>query len=133
LSATGITSGLAAIGSIVGGGMATGLVITATAPVAVGAAAYGLYKRSPKKDSAFDCHEKKSKERYNDLQDYIDKIDKNSPNYFKDRLDAQIRLEEFLLKWREAEHAQAWTWVPVLGTPALSVLSLVVSFLALGR
>ncbi len=44
LGATGITSGLAAVGSIAGGGMATGLVITAAAPLAVGAAAYGLYK-----------------------------------------------------------------------------------------
>ncbi|MDF1582197.1 MAG: hypothetical protein RQ733_03495 [Methyloprofundus sp.] len=44
LGATGITSGLAAVGSIVGGGMASGLVITAAAPVAFGAAAYSLYK-----------------------------------------------------------------------------------------
>ena len=44
LGATGITSGLAAIGSIVGGGMGAGLIVTAAAPVAVGAAAYGLYR-----------------------------------------------------------------------------------------
>jgi hypothetical protein len=44
LGATGITSGLATIGSVLGGGMATGLVVTAAAPVALGAAAYGLYK-----------------------------------------------------------------------------------------
>ncbi|MBE0470786.1 MAG: hypothetical protein IBX55_14920 [Methyloprofundus sp.] len=44
LGATGITSGLAAVGSVVGGGMASGLVITAAAPVALGAAAYSLYK-----------------------------------------------------------------------------------------
>jgi hypothetical protein len=44
LGATGITSGLAAVGSVFGGGMATGLVVTAAAPVAIGAAAYGLYK-----------------------------------------------------------------------------------------
>ena len=35
---------LAAIGSIVGGGMGAGLIVTAAAPVAVGAAAYGLYR-----------------------------------------------------------------------------------------
>jgi hypothetical protein len=34
----------ATIGSVVGGGMATGLVITAAAPVIIGATAYGLYK-----------------------------------------------------------------------------------------
>ncbi|MBX6511284.1 hypothetical protein BTW15_27710 [Pseudomonas syringae pv. tomato] len=44
LGATGITSGLAAVGSIVGGGMGAGLLVTAAAPVAVGAAVYGLYK-----------------------------------------------------------------------------------------
>ncbi|MFI3155027.1 MAG: hypothetical protein QX199_02605 [Methylococcaceae bacterium] len=44
LGATGITSGLAALGSVFGGGMATGLVITVAAPVALGAAAYGLYE-----------------------------------------------------------------------------------------
>lgn len=44
LGATGITSGLAAVGSVVGGGMAAGLAVTVAAPLAVGAAAYGLYK-----------------------------------------------------------------------------------------
>ena len=44
LGMTGITSGLAAVGGVVGGGMATGLIITAAAPVAVGAACYGLYR-----------------------------------------------------------------------------------------
>ncbi|WP_434141507.1 lecithin retinol acyltransferase family protein (plasmid) [Pseudomonas luteola] len=41
---TGITSGLAAVGTVVGGGVGTGLLFTAAAPLAVGAAAYGLYK-----------------------------------------------------------------------------------------
>ncbi|CDS47972.1 hypothetical protein [Polaromonas sp. CG9_12] len=44
LGAAGITSGLAAVGSLVGGGMAAGLVVTAAAPIAVGALGYGLYK-----------------------------------------------------------------------------------------
>lgn len=44
LGATGITSGLAAVGSVVGGGMAAGLAITVAAPIAIGAAGYGLYK-----------------------------------------------------------------------------------------
>lgn len=44
LGAAGITSGLATVGSVVGGGMAAGLAVTAAAPVAIGAAAYGLYK-----------------------------------------------------------------------------------------
>ena len=44
LGVTGVTSGLAAVGSVAGGGMVSGLVITAAAPIAIGAAAYGLYK-----------------------------------------------------------------------------------------
>lgn len=44
LGAAGITSGLAAVGSVVGGGMSAGLIITAASPLAIGAAAYGLYK-----------------------------------------------------------------------------------------
>ena len=44
LGACGITSGLATVGGVVGAGMATGLVITAAAPFAVGAVAYGLCK-----------------------------------------------------------------------------------------
>ncbi|MFC3847860.1 hypothetical protein ACFOPX_04845 [Helicobacter baculiformis] len=44
LAATGITSGLAVVGSVVGGGMAAGLCVTAAMPVVVGAAAYGIYK-----------------------------------------------------------------------------------------
>lgn len=44
LSAVGVTSGLAAIGGVVGGGMITGLAITAAAPLAIGAGTYGIYK-----------------------------------------------------------------------------------------
>lgn len=44
LGATGITSGLAAVGGLVGGGMAAGLAVTAAAPLAIGAIGYGLYK-----------------------------------------------------------------------------------------
>ncbi|PJK03834.1 hypothetical protein CO612_08990 [Lysobacteraceae bacterium NML71-0210] len=44
LSAAGITSGLATVGGVVGGGMAAGLVTVAAAPLALGGIAYGLYK-----------------------------------------------------------------------------------------
>ena len=43
-SATGLTSGLAAVGSIIGGGMVAGIVVTTIAPLATGALGYGLYK-----------------------------------------------------------------------------------------
>lgn len=44
-SAAGITSGLAAVGGVVGGGMAAGVVITVAAPaVAAAAVGYGAYK-----------------------------------------------------------------------------------------
>ena len=45
LGVTGITSGLAGVGSaIAGGGMIAGLATVAAAPLAVGALGYGLYK-----------------------------------------------------------------------------------------
>lgn len=39
-----MTSGLAAVGSVVGGGMFAGIVVVAAAPVAFGAAGYGVYR-----------------------------------------------------------------------------------------
>ena len=39
-SASAITGGLATIGGLVGGGMAAGIVLTAAAPVAIGAVGY---------------------------------------------------------------------------------------------
>jgi hypothetical protein len=45
ISAVGITTGLAGVGSVVGGGMAAGIVVAAAAPVAVAAAVgFGVYK-----------------------------------------------------------------------------------------
>jgi hypothetical protein len=35
---------LAAVGGVVGGGMVAGLVVTAAAPIAIGAICYGVYK-----------------------------------------------------------------------------------------
>jgi hypothetical protein len=44
LSAAGITSGLAAIGAVVGGGMTAGVAVFAAIPIAAGAAGYGIIK-----------------------------------------------------------------------------------------
>lgn len=44
LSAAGITSGLAALGAIVGGGMAAGITVAAAIPVAAAVAGYGTIK-----------------------------------------------------------------------------------------
>ena len=44
LGATGITSGLASVGAIVGGGMAAGLAVTVAAPILGGALAYAGYR-----------------------------------------------------------------------------------------
>lgn len=43
-SAATMTAGLAAAGSLIGGGMAAGILITAAAPIAVGAGAFGAVK-----------------------------------------------------------------------------------------
>lgn len=44
LSGAGITSGLAALGALVGGGMAAGLTVVAGIPIAAGVAGYGLVR-----------------------------------------------------------------------------------------
>ncbi len=44
LSGAGIASGLAAIGALVGGGMAAGLLTVAAIPIAAGAVGYGMIK-----------------------------------------------------------------------------------------
>ena len=44
LSAAGISSGLAAIGGLVGGGMAAGVAVAAAIPLAAGAAGYAIIK-----------------------------------------------------------------------------------------
>lgn len=39
-----LTSGLAAVGSVIGGGMLAGMCVVCAAPIAGGAACYGIYK-----------------------------------------------------------------------------------------
>lgn len=43
-SAAGLTSGLAAVGSVVGGGMAAGIGVVCAAPILAAGAGFGLYK-----------------------------------------------------------------------------------------
>lgn len=43
-SAAAITTGLATVGSVVGGGMLAGVAVCAAAPLAIGGAVYGLYR-----------------------------------------------------------------------------------------
>lgn len=42
--AAALTSGLATVGSLIGGGMFAGICVVAAAPVAFGAAGFGVYK-----------------------------------------------------------------------------------------
>ena len=44
LSAVGITSGLASIGALIGGGMVAGVVVSAAIPIAIGALGYKVVK-----------------------------------------------------------------------------------------
>jgi len=43
-SAAAITTGLAAVGGVVGGGMLAGIAVCAAAPLAIGGVCYGLVK-----------------------------------------------------------------------------------------
>jgi hypothetical protein len=52
LAPAGVASGLAGLGSIIGGGMFSGLMITAAAPLVIGAAGYGIYKAVSKDKAA---------------------------------------------------------------------------------
>ncbi len=49
LSAAGITSGLAAIGAVIGGGMLSGIAIVAAAPLLIGGALYWLFSSDDEK------------------------------------------------------------------------------------
>ena len=52
LGATGITSGLASIGTLLGGSMTAGLVVVAAAPIATGLIGYQVYKIYKKRKSS---------------------------------------------------------------------------------
>jgi hypothetical protein len=65
--------------------------------------------------SLFLNHEERSKDRYRDAQLKLDKyfvkvIDENSLKTFAAKLDAQLQLEDFLMKFREADHPKWSVW-----------------------
>ena len=75
-------------------------------------------------------HEKASKDRYNAMQARLDNHD--NPVYEADikllvtELDTQLKLEDFLLKSRQADHAKMTVWGPML----VSCLSVLLSIMA---
>lgn len=62
VSAAGITSGLSAIGSLVGGGMLAGATTIAAVPIIVGIAGYGLIKGIKETISYYKANDKKINE-----------------------------------------------------------------------
>lgn len=79
----------------------------------------------------FEDHEPLSKARYNEMQGkldtYVTEGNEGGMRLLAARLDAQLKLEDFLIRFREAEHA----WVKVWATIFISAaVSLTVSVLA---
>lgn len=76
-------------------------------------------------------HEERSKNRYCDAQDRLDKYfvnvtDDDSLKKLTAKLDAQLKLEDYLLRFREADHASVKVWGTVF---TAGIVSLIVAFL----
>ena len=100
--------------------MICGLVLGAMTVLATGA-------------TSFDDHEAGSKTRYSDMQDrltsYVAAGDEKGIHLLTAQLDAQVKLEEFLIKFREADHAKTTVWAPIFLSGALSSIISVVGTL----
>lgn len=99
------------------------LVLCAVAASAIGA-------------SSLDEHETASKTRYNDMQDRLSRYaalgDEAGLRLLTAQLDAQLKLEDYLIKFREADHAKATLWIPILLSSILSsVVSVITTLLTL--
>jgi hypothetical protein len=68
-------------------------------------------------DNFFKEHEPLSKDRDNDMQEHLKQYvalgDEAGMRRLNLQLDAQLKLEDFLIKFREANHAWIWVWSPV--------------------
>lgn len=78
----------------------------------------------------FDNHEAKSKERYCNFQQVLDKItnDDTALKILADKVDIQLKLEDYLIKAREAGHAKFFVWSPLFVGIFSAAISAIVSF-----
>jgi hypothetical protein len=81
-------------------------------------------------------HENASKVHYNEMQKKLSKYadDESRLRVLNFELDAQLKLEEFLIKFREAEHPKMTFWAPIVVSATVSgIVSLSIALLTRRR
>jgi hypothetical protein len=72
-------------------------------------------------------HEAASKTRYSDMQDRLTKCvatgDRSDLSLLTAQLETQLKLEDFLIRFREADHAKTMMWSTVFLSSIVSVLT----------
>src|SRR5262249_32298710 len=97
------------------------------ASVVVAVLAIGCSRSST--PTPYDEHEPASRARYNAMQTRLTNCsDKACVDLLDAQLDAQLKLEDYLIKFREAEHAKLAVWTPLF---ASAIVSLVTTLLTL--
>ncbi len=75
-------------------------------------------------------HERGSKERIGRFQNELNKKreDSNALKLINSRLDAQLKIEDFILKSREANHPKYKAWGPIVVSGAGFVISVAIAY-----
>jgi hypothetical protein len=70
-------------------------------------------EQQQKRESAEQKHERESQDRVKCFQSKLtEKTTDDELKLINARLDAQLKIEDFMVKWREANHAWAKVWAP---------------------
>jgi hypothetical protein len=80
--------------------------------------------------SLFEDHEGGSKTRYTEMQRKLAESadDEGALRLLAARLDVQLKLEDFLIKFREAEHRWLRVWGPILTSAIVSIVVVVLAY-----
>ncbi len=85
-----------------------------------------LQNRDVQNNSFYKEHEKECKNRYREIQTKLDecaaKNDTNGVRFLSAQLDAQLKIEDFLIRFREAEHAKFSIYYTVIVSALVSLL-----------
>ena len=83
--------------------------------------------------TSFDNHETESRARYIDMQDRLTKCaaDGNAAglDLLVAQLDAQLKLEDFLIKFREADHVKIKVWGTMFVSGIVSIITTLLTIL----
>ena len=76
--------------------------------------------------SYYDTHETDSLARYNEMQGKliktVEETDEAGLRILSAQIDIQLKLEDFLVKFREADHATTKVWGAIFGPPTIAAL-----------